>query len=135
MKSQLVLSVVIACLFTGCSKYGANVNGTVRLDGDALPRGKVVFSPVEKGPMASGKINADGTYALKVGSELSLPAGDYVATVVAHEQVDLSDREGGAAPPIPKRLTPSKYQKTSTSDLSYTVERGGNEIDIELKSK
>ncbi len=135
MKRQAIVVLFAASLLAGCSKYGASVHGTVRLDGQNLPRGKVMFSPAEKGPPATGKINADGTYSLKVGTEESLPAGVYTATVVAHEQADLSKREGGAPPPIPKRLTPVKYQKVTTSGLSYTVEKGNNEINIELSSK
>ncbi len=135
MKHHMIVSLFAASLLAGCSKYGATVHGNVRLDGQNLPRGKVVFSPVEKGPPATGKINADGSYALKVGTENSLPAGVYTATVVAHEQADLSKRKDGAPPPIPKRLTPVKYQKVNTSGLSYTVEKGDNQIDIDLTTK
>jgi hypothetical protein len=128
----VLVSLVVSAI--GCGgKYDARVSGTVTLDGKELDTGTVAFNPTGSGPSAYGRIQSDGTYALKVGAEPTLPPGEYIATVAANQPPTPSKIPG--APPLPgPPITPAKYRTKQTSDLKKTVEKGKNTIDLELKS-
>jgi hypothetical protein len=129
-----MLAAIAAAGLTGCGgAYDATVSGTVTLDGNALPRGAVQFSPQAAGSAAYSMIGDDGSYSLHTGREEGLPPGAYVATVAASEVSATQSKDGGP-PPMGKAITPDWYRDKATSGLTYTVEPGDNEIDIELTS-
>lgn len=120
-------------ILVGCGGNPATVSGVVTLDGQPLERGTVGFTPESGGMKAVGAILSDGSYELKTNRELGLQPGAYRATVVALEPGE-SDPQGG--PPRPgKSLVPERYGSTTTSDLRFSVEKGSNQINLELTSK
>jgi hypothetical protein len=122
---------VAVALLVGCGGKPATVSGVVTLDGKPLERGMVGFSPVNGGMRAAGVIESDGTYVLSTNRDEGLETGEYAVTVVSREP----GPENAVGPPIPgPYITPQKYAAESTSGLKFTVERGDNEINIELSS-
>lgn len=125
---------------TGCNR-GAAVQGTVTIDGQLAHGGTVVFHPVAKGPTAYSSIDANGSYALRVGqgnrnnpNASGIPLGDYVVTVVINMPSTKDTTAGDAAPPVPgARMTAAKYADTSTTDLKATVKAGTNIVPLDLK--
>lgn len=119
----------------GCGgPYNANVDGVVTLDGQPVPRGTVSFIPAGDGSTAYGRIDSSGNYELRTGREEGLPAGEYMVTVVANELPPESQTADGGPPPPGKPITPAWYRSQGTSGLQYTVEPGGNDINLELSS-
>jgi hypothetical protein len=105
----------------------------VTLDGKPLDRGLVAYYPKNGGPIAYGVIDHEGEYFLMTGRELGIPAGDYAVTVVSNEEPQRRLGEPGPPPPG-RRLTAERISDKRTTDLHYTVEPGGNKIDLELMS-
>ena len=134
---RAVAAAAALCLFVPGCGGGGSVTGTVTLDGVALTSGAVTFHPTGTGPAAMGSIGSDGRYELAVGTDKSLPPGEYVVTVDAAEQPPPEQKQTAKKappPPPPKRLTPNKYANKATSDLKVTVKSGNNVIPLELKS-
>ncbi len=129
--SLLVLGATLFVL-SGCGGiYDASVSGVVTLDGTPLPRGTVSFNPETPGPSSYGQIDSSGRYTVMTGREQGLPPGNYVLTVVANEPPTEPGKNGGP-PPAGKPITPRWYRSLSSSGLKYTVEKGSNQIDLEL---
>jgi hypothetical protein len=133
VRAAILVAVV---LVAGCGG-GAKVSGTVTLDGQVLKAGTVTFHPTGSGPTGIGTISPDGRYEIAVGTDKSLPPGDYVVTVEATEAAIASAEQPVGTPPRPpappKRFTPAKYADRGTSDLKFTVKPGENKIDLALK--
>jgi len=123
-------------LLAGCGG-GGSVSGKVTLNDQPLTGGTVTFHPTGSGPSGIGTIGPDGRYEIAVGTDKSLPPGDYVVTVEATEAVSNAEpapSKGGPRPPAPpKRITPAKYADKAKTDLRFTVKPGSNSIDIPLK--
>lgn len=123
-----------AVSLTGCGgAYDSSVAGVVTLDGNPLPRGTVAFNPEKTGPPAYGQINSSGNYTVMTGREEGLSAGNYVVTVVANDLPSEPGKDGGP-PPAGKPISPAWYRSKESSGLSFTVESGSNEINLELIS-
>jgi len=62
-----LLSIVIACLVSGCAGDSdlADVRGIVTLDGQPLPDAFIRFTPEADGAASFGKTEADGSYRMK----------------------------------------------------------------------
>lgn len=124
-----LLGAVCLVAFTGCSRYESSVSGKVTLDGEPLKSGTVVFYPAAgSGAAAYGSVQADGSYTLDTGASGGLAAGEYVVTVVATTGPQPGFLFG-------KMLTPERYGNVKTTDLKFTVKKGGNKIDLPLSSK
>ena len=130
---QLFFTLIITGLIcvTGCSK-GATVKGKVTFaDGTPLTVGEVVFQTETR--MASGRIQADGTYKLSSASESDgVPPGHYGVRIVgAYDSSNMppgiSLSEAAKFPPIP--LINKKFEKTETSELTCEV-KGSMTFDI-----
>jgi hypothetical protein len=133
-RSALTLvSFLAVAIVGGCSSHEldtAKVHGTVTLDGQPLETGLVFFQP-EKGRMAVGKIQSDGSYALFT----YVRNGDDGAIVGRHKVSVVPPIAEGELEAIPemKRPIPACYQSAGTSKLEYVVEAGkDNVINIEL---
>jgi hypothetical protein len=90
----------------------ASISGKVTFNGKPLTEGTITFTPVKKGKAVAAKINADGTYAAA-----TIPPGEYQVTVTLTK------------PPVP-----AKYGKAETTPLKYTVAKGKNTADFDLKA-
>ncbi len=131
--------VAYGCLLimplAGCgSDAESTVYGTVTLDGESLDHGSVTFVPETRaGRAAAGSIDSDGSYKVQTGQTGGLPAGEYVVKVSSRAP-SVPHPQGG--PPSPgKLLTPKKYLNSNRSGLTFQVEAGSNEIDLELTSQ
>lgn len=132
----MLAAVVAVAATAGCGgPYDATLTGTVTLDGNALPRGTVAFHPLSGGPGAYATIDPDGTYDVRTGRERGLPAGEYEVTVTAHEPSTITQTATGGPPPPGKAITPAWYRWKESSGLRVTVDRGSNEINLELTSQ
>jgi hypothetical protein len=122
--------------FTGCGgPFDSSVTGIVTLDGNIVPRGTVSYQPKAGGPAAYARIEEDGKYSVHTGREEGLPSGDYYVTVTANEPSTVTQTASGGPPPPGKPITPLWYRARDTSGLSFVVNPGDNEINLELKSQ
>jgi hypothetical protein len=122
-------------MLCGCGGvYDSSVAGMVTLDSSPVPRGTVTFKPTSTGPSAYGQIQSDGSYSLRTGREEGLPPGEYLVTVVANEPAPMEQTASGGPPPPGKPITPAWYKRTETSGLTFKVEPGSNDINLELSS-
>lgn len=117
--------------FAGCGGAGSKVSGKVTIDGAPLKMGDISFSPVQAGPAATGKIDANGNYTVRMGTSAGIPPGSYKVTIVAVESVPATPEN---PMPLPKMLTPPKYNNADTSGLTAEVKAGSNSIPFDLKS-
>jgi hypothetical protein len=141
-KIAWLLPALIA--IAGCAGQGsvgdATVQGSVTVDGQLAPRGTVAFHPVEAGPVAIGTIDANGSYALRIGqgnpkdiNSSLIRSGEYQVTVVVTAEPDRESRIADDGPPRPgPRLAAAKYANKTTSGLSQTVKKGPNLINFAL---
>jgi hypothetical protein len=118
----------------GCgSEYDATLTGAVTLDGKPVPQGTVTWTPVDAGSSAYATIDSDGSYEVRTGREVGLKPGEYFVTVAANESAARTV-EGGPPPPG-KLIVPIWYRFKDRSGLKFTVEPGGNQIDLQLSSQ
>jgi hypothetical protein len=111
------------------------VTGKVAYRGYPVPGGTIVFTPDarrgQSGPLAVGKINADGTYSLRTGESFGAVAGFYRVTVAAVTAG--GDPLPGQLYHIPVSLVPEKYRDPERSGLSCEVKgERANAIDFNL---
>ncbi len=134
--TKLVVGLLALALLAGCgSDAESTVSGLVTLDGAPLDRGNVTFYPIDPtiGRTATGSIQPDGQYTLRVGKTGGLNAGEYDVAVVATEPSRPSALGG---PPAPgKLITPRKYKDADKSGFNFQVAPGSNEINLELISQ
>jgi hypothetical protein len=128
---------LVACVcLAGCGGvYDSSVSGTVTLDGNPVTRGTVAYNPVQSGPSAYARIDEDGSYTVRTGREEGLPAGEYQVTVIANEPPAVRQTAQGGPPPPGRPITPPWYRTKQTSGLRFTVDKGSNEINLELTSQ
>jgi len=119
----------------GCGgTFDSGVTGVVTLDGKVVPCGTISFQPKAGGPAAYARIDADGNYVVLSGRVEGLPSGDYYVTVSANEPPTVTQTAQGGPPPPGKPITPQWYRTRNTSPLTFVVEPGNNEINLELTS-
>ncbi len=119
----------------GCGgPYDASVAGLVTLDGNPIPTGSISFVPSNGGPQAYAIVNESGNYEVYTGRESGLPPGEYKVVVVARKS-STTRSAGGGPPPPGEAITPRWYASPETSGLTFNVEPGSNEINLELKSE
>jgi hypothetical protein len=118
-------------LFCGCGQPGPSVVGTVLLDGDPLPSGRIRFVPVEgtRGPDA-GAVIEEGKYS--VGK--SLTVGKYRVEIHGVKESTMRKERD---PIIPVHLIPAAMEAVppaynAKSELIKTVEAGVNTLDFDL---
>jgi hypothetical protein len=126
---------VLPLINAGCSGVG-NVSGKITYGGKTLVWGTVQFEGSD-GIIRPANIEPDGSYCVT-----GVPTGE-VKVAVSSINPKSSDfvpmqREGGPPPPPRPEVKgwfeiPKKYDTTFNSGLSYTIKRGDNKIDIELK--
>jgi hypothetical protein len=91
-------------------KDQAEVIGKVTFKGQPLAAGTIKFTSADGKTVISGKIAADGSYAIA-----KLPVGDYRVSVTSK-----------------KPVLPAKYGDPKTSSLTFTVAKGKSTFDIQL---
>jgi hypothetical protein len=117
--------------FTGCGDSLVKVSGKVTLDGNPLTTGNISFAPMQSGQVAIGTIDEKGNYTLQSGTQKGVPAGTYRVTIVAVELVPPSPQN---PEPLPKVLTPPRYNDATTSGLTADVKPGNTTHNFDLKT-
>jgi len=126
---------VLALAAVGCGGRG-DVSGKVTYDGKTVVFGTVQFEGSD-GMLRQGNIEPDGSYTVT-----GVATGE-AKVAVSSRNPKSSDftpiqREGGPPPPPRPEIQgwfsiPEKYDTPFGSGLTYTIKRGENKIDIELK--
>ncbi len=130
--SRELLAPFAALALAGCGgPYDATVSGIVSLNSAPLTSGVVSFAPEATGALAYAQIGADGKYELRTGREEGAASGQYVVSVISTESTGDRGKDGGP-PPMGKLVTPQWYGDPTTSGLTFAVEPGENEINLDL---
>lgn len=128
--SAALLSALVGCGGT----FDASVEGIVTLDGNVVSTGAISFVPADGGPQAYAVIKENGSYELFTGREAGLPSGEYNVSIVSRKPPKATHSDlGGPAPPG-EPITPRWYASLMTSGLTFEVEPGSNDINLELSS-
>jgi hypothetical protein len=137
----VLLGLLLLCsLAAGCGKPKGSVSGKVTFKGKPLTAGFVIFTP-EKGPAVNASINSEGKYKAE-----NVPVGTAKISVRTDAVTDSESFKMVKNPKDPKemrKLKPqstgpkipwnSKYNDPEQSGLTYTVQEGPQEHDIDLK--
>lgn len=119
--TRLALFTAVLLLAGGCSPAGPvflPVTGRVLYDGKPLTTGRVIFRPdAGRGNgwsgEANGELNDQGSYTLKSGDRVGVPAGWY--TVVVFSMKDPNTQKP------PEWLIPTRYTDPTRSGLWVEV--------------
>lgn len=122
------------------------VTGTVTYNGLPVESATVVFAPPSGGRPATAISDAQGKYALSTfGNQDGAIPGEYKVSVtktvtegqapeLTYEQMNELQTRGEPIPSaVTKNVLPEKYASIATTDLSFTVKSGANDILLELK--
>ena len=105
----------------------ATVVGKVTIDGAAVPKGYVTFTPAvgTPGPVTGGAI-VDGAYRCE-----SVPVGDHTATLIAQaaEMTTILDVSSGQEQLVPRDILPAAYR----NGVAVTIDPGEIVLDFALK--
>jgi hypothetical protein len=150
----LALAGLVPLLTAGCQdplNRGGAVRGQVRIDGEPVTAGNVLFVSEDGKWTGIGPINGKGEYVVK-----EPPLGKVQIAVQTEMYRNFAPpargapaHDGGGGPPGSKGMVlpdpavrglvykpiPAKFESVDTSDLSYVVVRGDQTHDLELSSK
>jgi hypothetical protein len=104
----------------------------VRVNGQPLSSGRVVFHAIRSGVNAQGEIGPDGTFTLATRGVDGAMIGEHQVAIIAAEK-----GAGGRPDPTAGRqplkwLVPEKYLAPGTSELSYEVKAGENHPEFDI---
>ncbi len=129
--SSLLLAMISACNSEGRVSV-VPVEGKVTYDGKPLTKGTITFRP-EKGPMAVGEIQPDGSYKLKTYQDGDgAVVGTHKVGVIAGDDSPTS-MPGSPGYVAPKALIPEKFNNPDTSGLTATVSEAKKDVNFDLK--
>lgn len=125
---SVAIAMTIAVGLSGCSETseGAKVSGQVKLDGNPLPLGVILFEDSDSG-VGGSAIVENGTFAIPT----SLPTGKYA--VALQPPPPPAPHEPASSRPsvkLPRHLT-----LPTTSGLEADLTPGENALDFEVASK
>ncbi|MEM9656781.1 MAG: hypothetical protein AAF961_00335 [Planctomycetota bacterium] len=113
----------------------APVQGVVNFDEQPVAKGTIQLYPVQSGPMAAGRLSADGTFELttKTPGDGAL-VGEHIVVVTPPSDVNELQRtlKEGQRRREQFRNIPESVRNQQTSSLRVTVEPGDNELEIDL---
>jgi hypothetical protein len=134
--SRPVVALTLLTLAVGCAAKG-DVSGKVSYQGKPLVFGTVQFEASDK-TIKQANIKEDGTYSIA-----GVPVGEAKVAVssINPQSSDFQPLHRGENLPPPKPRPklpgwfpiPTDYQDLSKAKLTYTVTRGQNTHDIDLK--
>jgi hypothetical protein len=129
------VAVLLALAAIGCGGRG-DVSGKVTYKGKPLVWGTVQFEGSDK-VVKQGNIERDGTYLVE---DVAAGAAKAAVSSINPSSSDFQPLEREGRPPRKPRPEvkgwfpiPTEYQDLSKPKLTYTVKRGENTIDIDLK--
>jgi len=135
----LLVLLLMCSLAAGCAKPKGSISGKVTYQGKPLTTGFVTFTP-EKGPAVNSPIYGEGKYRVE-----SVPVGAAKISVTAVSATSTETLRKVSNPKDPKEMMkalkpestgtkiPSTYNDPDKSGLTYTVQQGPQEHDIQLQ--
>jgi hypothetical protein len=139
-KNCVPFVVCLTLLAVGCGRQN-RVAGTVSLDGEPLPAGRVTFLCDGEGrPVISGKITQNGRYEIenppagraRVSVETFKPEPKPEPGVNPDTGIDYSAGWEDTGPYV---AIPARYHSVKTSGLETMIEPGDQTFDISLTGK
>ena len=102
------------------------ISGTVTLDGEALARGNIEFSPRNPSGVGSGVVITDGGYT--IAEQHGLPPGDYDVRIFSPETDSPAPDgpPGPLGPPAVEERIPARYN--AQTELTITVTPDGETV-------
>ena len=144
-RNLTVLMIVVTLLGCNSAPYGptGKITGKLTMDGKLLPAGHAVtFMQMNSGFLAFGITDSDGKFVVGSWNNGDMPIGKYdvmIAPPTGGDVSNLSAEERFDKPELsaPKARVqyPARYRETTTSGLQFTVIKGDNHFDIDLKPK
>ncbi len=131
----LAAGLVVTGIFGCTNEFGAArspsqpVKGLVVLDGKPLSSGVVVLVSSKDSGEYFGNIGSDGRFTIKTGEDQGAPEGDYRVRIDPELKPKQTTRTKKVAANLPY---PGRYADETTSDLSFTVKPGENDLDLKL---
>lgn len=148
------LAIVVWWGLMGCGKENDPlpthpVKGQLTLEGHPVAGAEIWLVPQDSNEAVKNakrtirpyaKTQADGTFTItSYYTDDGAPAGDYAIMVLGPGSSDNADEHDDTPPVKGKgrrpRAIPTKYGSPTTSGLSFTVQNGPNELNIDLKAK
>lgn len=135
----LPVMMLLLSLATGCGgQANGTISGTVTYQGKALPGGTVTFVP-EAGAPVHAEIQSDGSYRMsnaplgpvKIGVQTKSAQKAPSSSSMPRNPKDFEKFK--SAMMNTESLIPAKYTDPNNSGLTYTVTKGKQQHDIELK--
>jgi hypothetical protein len=135
-----ILVAALAAIPGACTPATGTVSGKVTYKGKPLTSGTVVFMG-DKNVTAQSPIDSEGRYSLKIAAgpakitvavptPVSVPAGQ---RMMDPSKMGASDKTVEKSKPSEKPVRiPAKYTDPSGTPLTYTVQSGNQEHDINL---
>src|SRR5262249_15289796 len=144
----LTSALLVLLTALGCGSGSATVSGRVTYQGEPLTAGDLIIYGAN-GQIQSGQISADGTYAI-----YKAPVGDVKMAVLTPKDLPAQrppepggvwqGKKGGRKktlikeefkPPPPVKVVPipDRYKEPDKSGLNFTLKRGEQTIDLNLK--
>ncbi len=125
-------SCLLLVFVVGCGKSKGTISGTVKFKGTPLTSGTVLFHGPD-GYVDSTSISATGEYRLE-----NFPVGEARITVVTQRYEKVEPSGGPSAPGGARKevkgfvAIPKKYSDPDRSGLTWTVQKGPQQRDIDL---
>lgn len=131
---------LVACaLGCGSNIEYAGVSGVVKLDGEPIGPGRIMFVPNERagtvGRAAAATFGEDGRFEIPADEETRLPPGSHY--IVVQETTGVAAESGAAAEGgvLRNARIPPRYANIATSQLTESLEAGPNERTISLSRR
>jgi len=139
MRFQSVLlaaGVLWACTCVGCTEDPLNrqsVSGTVKVNGQPIPKGSILFNPVTSGGTVSGGVIENGQY--KVPADKGLSPGEYLVSISAPDtNAPVPKGYDKGHEPAPPELIPPQYGSKTTQKVTVT-DGGSNVFDYDIQTQ
>jgi hypothetical protein len=112
---------------TGCGEPVGKVSGMVTYKGEPVTTGSISFNMKGKGIAQDAKLDSKGKFTMSA----PMPVGTYHVCYIPPTPEPQDPRKGPT--PVIATVVPDKYHDLQTSDLSFVMKTGMNEIPIALK--
>lgn len=135
-------------MIAGCGGDGlpsgatGTVSGHVSYKGGAVPEGTTVtFMRDTDGLLATGVVDANGDYLLRMRDGLKIVVGAYrvavnppnIAATMDQDEIMIKQQKGELPDPATVKEIPQKYRSPEGSKLVFDVQAGANTFDIDMK--
>ncbi len=131
-----ILVVVGMIFLAGCGSPLPTLTGKVTVGGEPPPAvddffGQIALQLEEGGPITISPIDADGSYSIMTGGQSGLKAGKYKVAVSGMVGVP-RELLPGQTDDGTRKWVPVEYADFATSGLTYEVQPGKNEWDLDI---